>query len=471
MKTVDLLIKSGFVVTVDSHKRVYTNGYVAVQDGRIVGCGPQDECAFQGKREIDAKDKIVMPGLVNAHSHLVQIFLRGLGEAMPLFERLAHLYYPITGAAHRERAYLGVRLMLLELLKSGVTTTHDDHFVYRYNDSIDGVCEAIRDSGIRAVVSRSIANNSVAVPAGYRERVADGLREVDRVYNLWQSDRIRIITGPLGLGYVESADDLRTIKAFAKERGMLFYGHFPSNRARSFLKKEGWDGSPWAYLDHLRLLDENTLAAVGSNIPTDPKDLELIKARGTRICLEPALPWIMGRPYNSRRLLAYGIPVGMGLDGCPITPNQDMWAAMRYMVTTQRHFDLTAGAGGWDIADAWGSPATVLEVATIGGARALGLEHEIGSLEPGKWADLILIDANHVRLNPRAELLNNLLWTGSPDMVSTVIVQGEVVVENGRHTRWDEEEVVRQANEVQRVILRETGTERYLSQVRVWAFI
>lgn len=480
---VDLVIKNGYVITIDAERNVFTSGFVAVQDGKIVATGTMEDCTYyRGAEEIDAKGFVVMPGLINSHTHLVQACIKGMYEGGGFVENVYGFYFPMTGRCDEQRSYDNVRMTLLELVKGGVTTTADDHFTHLHKDSIDGVIRAVQDSGMRAHVCRLVNNDPELIPEGFREEMKEGLAEVERVRKAYSSDFIKVGTGPIGIGYVKSEAELLEIKEYVDDVSCTFSIHAPSARDREILPKRGWSGGSFEYLDKFGLLTERVLAPHAQRV--SEREIVLMAERGVRVAPCPDMDMAL-TDFNLAPYLKAGIKVGLGLDGPVVANHQNLWAAMKAALVGHRIADRHREKLDADplfyrypvtrvgvIGPQFGTPELALELGTLGGAKALGWEDKIGSLEAGKRADIILIDTNRPYLNPRGRLVTLLVFAGNPDMVDTVIINGRVIVRNGKHQLWDEEEVIARANELQATLAKEANTEHFIPlQGSTWNYI
>ena len=188
----DLLIEGGIVVTMDAERRVYSPGYVAIRGGKIVGTGSA-VCPYSVKERLDASDMVVLPGIVNAHNHLDQSVYRGcFDERSSSRDWLLRTARGLT----RERARAAAALSLLEQVHYGITATQENHWTHYHLDSSDGVCEALRQSGMRAVVSRGMNDEEEYTPADFLERIEDVLDDLDRLEREYDSDHISITSEP-----------------------------------------------------------------------------------------------------------------------------------------------------------------------------------------------------------------------------------------------------------------------------------
>lgn len=485
--TVDLLIRNAYVITMDEQRRVYTDGFVAANEGKIVGVGRSQDCAFQGREEIDAAGYVLLPGLINAHNHLVQIAGRGSmdgpfpsGRGLPQDMRERMKWVVARGILNgrswdEERTYHLVRLHLLEMIKGGTVATHDQHFTNLRKDSIDGVLRAIDESGMRAFVARATVNAPGMIPEEAREEPEVGLQEVERLRARWNSPRIEVVPSPLGVNYIRSGDDIVTLKRGAEVMGARFEMELCGNTGPKTMQEWGWDGGVIEYLDHIGVLDESVLGDKGHLL--QDQEYQLWKDRGLKVCMVPTLRIMDGQGLPAARFLELGIMPGMGTDAM-VTPNSGLWRVMRYVVFAQRLLDIRQQVQR--PTGPWGYSELMLEMATRGGAWALFMDDRTGSLEVGKDADCILIDTRRVYLHPTAQdrrLVSNLVWAGETDMVDTVIVAGKILMRNRECLVWNEEKVIQQAEATLAQIHAETGEDQALPRrvpggnVRGWSYL
>jgi len=469
----DTLVR-GQVITMDGARRVLTDGWVAVTDGLIVAVG-QGECPWTAAEELGGPDALVMPGLVNTHTHLVQGCIRSMAEGTLFEERLFGFYYPMTGAANEEDSYWSAMTPIVDLLRSGVTTTTDDHFTHQDKDSMSGVLRALRDSGIRARAARLMVSDPNAVPEPLRETIDVAIDETERLAKAFDSETLSVTASTIGITYV-TQDDLHTLYDWTLENGKQFDIHSPSMMDAKYLSEtRGWTGGSIEWLASEKLLAEHVIAIHAQHLR--PGEAALLGEAGASVSLVPDMELILGMvTFDSRQYLDAGVQMSLGLDGPVVAYGHNLWMGMRGYLMAQRIGDsarkLTQGdKGKFGDELLFGLPETALELATIGGAKALGLDDRIGSLETGKEADLIVVDlASEPTLAPRAALLANLVWSGgpAPSSISEVLVRGNTVMRRGVPVGVDIAEAVERANEVQARLLVETGSDRFVNRGTRW---
>ena len=483
--TVDLLIRGAQVITMNDERHVYTNGYLAINDGKIAGVGQDRDCPFQGREAINGSGFVVMPGLINSHNHLVQVSSRGRGDDPPSSARppsrqdmKARMRSLVRGmvmdSVHwdEERTYDIVRVHLLALLKGGTIGTHDQHFTNLNKESIDGSLRAIDESGMRAFVARGIVNHPDVLPEDAREDPEVGLEEVKRLRSRWNSSRIDVVPSPVGVAYSASGEDIVKIKRGAEAMGAGFEMELAGNTGHMVMEEIGWKGGVIEYLDDLGVLDETVLGDKGHLL--QDQEYQLWKDRGMKVCMVPTLRISDGTGLPVDKYLDVGILPGLGTDSM-VTPS-GLWRVMRYIVYAQRMRDQRLG-----VRRPQGLPVyseRVMEMATRGGAWALFMEDRTGSLEMGKDGDCILIDTRRPYLRPDSDtrrMVSNLVWSGESDMVDTVIVAGKVLMRNRECQIWDEEEVITTAEKTVAALNKDTGADLPLripgQTVRGWTYL
>ena len=468
MKRCDTLIR-GMVITMNPDRDVFTDGFVAIADGRVAAVGSSGQCDYSASEEVGGNGHVVIPGLVNAHAHLVQGCMRGMADGTTFEERFFGFYYPMTGACDEERSYVSAMPPILDLVRRGVTTTTDDHFTHVHKRSIDGVIAAVRDAGIRCRMARLTINDKDAVPDQFREDLDTGLAETERVKSEWEDERITVTASTIGITYCEP-DQLKELWQWTDRNDRQFDIHAPAVFDQKYLaKRRGWEGGSFEWLDHAGILGPNVIAAHAQNLRAG--EAQLIRDRGATIALVPDMEQVLGLvSFDARQFLDRGVTCGIGLDGPVVAYGHDIWTGMRSFLTGQRLGDEFRRRSG-DATSKWtgeevlyGSAEQALELATIGGAKALMMDDKIGSLEPGKDADVVLVDRRgETHLSPPAAILPNLVYGNgpSPESICRVMVRGQTVVENGEHVSIDRRDAVRKLDELQETLFDETDTRRF----------
>jgi 5-methylthioadenosine/S-adenosylhomocysteine deaminase len=459
----DLLIGGGVVITLDQDRRILDPGYIGVKHGKIavVGVGAS---SLRSKEIIDARGMVILPGIVNAHNHLDQSLYRScLDELRGSRQVLLRLARGMT----RERARLAARLTLLEQVRYGVTTTHESHWTHFHADSTDGICEAVQESGMRAVVARSImdGNEQVThenerVPEETKETIEDVIQDLDRLERTFESTHIRITPEPITVLRV-SADAIVAMHDWSLRKGKVWHIHLAQDPEELTEATRAFGCGSVQYVERLGVLGPQMVAAHCSGLLTE--EIALLGGHGVRIAHCPETIMRAGGVVPPIWTLEeLGAHVAIATDGSGTNNGQNPWEAMKHAVYMQRvrHSDRYLGTA-----------EQALEMATIKAAKVLNLAEEVGSLEVGKCADIAIFRRQQVHLMPDARLVNNLVYSGGNNMADTVIVEGRIVLRDGRSTVFDEEEVMAQAREAQRRLIEEVGLSRQLRLSNSWSIL
>lgn len=410
----DTLIHSGLLLTMAEGCPTMKDGAVLIHNGEVVKTGLTSELLnVETVGKIDAKCKIIMPGLINCHTHLPMSMFRGLADDLPLDVWLNEHIFPaeaeqVNSESVKEWSFHSCQEMLL----GGVTTCCDGYF-YEHD-----VVSAIQESGIRAVAGQGVIDfPAPGVPdPGMNIKVAKSY--VKSVKNI--SDRIFpsiFCHSP----YTCSKETLMAAKQAAVELDVLFQIHVAETKNEIQMVDGLENRSLVQYLYDIGILDSKTLLVHAVWI--DDKDIEIINETGAGVAHCPESNMKLGSGIcPAPKLISAGVPVGLGTDGCASNNDQDLFAEM----------DTVAKLHKVALLDPCAMDAqTTLEMATIQGAKALGLEQITGSLEPGKKADLILVGTDKPHLTPMFDPRSSLVYSAKSTDVDLVMVQGDILVEDG----------------------------------------
>ncbi|MDX2224390.1 MAG: amidohydrolase family protein [Rhodospirillaceae bacterium] len=461
----DTLIRDAYVVTVDAERRVFTHGYIAFKDGKIAAVGPMGECNVRAAETVDGRDKLVMPGMGNAHNHLNQIFLRGYNDdrwpVLSITGAVATVMQQLFAVAARsdaERAYALTRLHCLELMKGGYTATHDEHFTNVRAESADGSWQAVADSGLRGFVARCIVTSEMVPPIG-RERLDEGLREIERLAAKFAGSRVEVAAGFVNYRFLTDPEDMRRIKQAADRLNIRLDIDMTDNSAGADLKKRGFAGGQVEYYRSFDLLDRPIYAGKAVNVA--PHEFAILAQTDARVGLVPVLRQFDGAGLPIHHLLKLGVTPGLGTDAPMVTDNQNPFEVMRQAILGQNLAVLRERGAGLPAPEAahWATAETAIEMATRGSARALFTDQVAGSLEVGRAADCVIVDLNQPIMTPHFDhrrTIGSLVWAGESRIVDTVFVDGRKLVAGGRSTLWNEDEVIATAAKVLGDIAAET---------------
>lgn len=437
----DLLIRGGVIATCDPDDRV-VEGDLLVRDGRIAALGAIPP-ARGPRRILDARGCAVIPGFVQAHVHLCQVLFRGMADDLPLLSWLRERIWPLEAAHDPDSLRASADLGLCELLKGGTTTVLDMGTVRHH----DAVFEALRDSGIRAFSGKTMMDAPDAYP-GLRESTDASLREADDLCARWhrQSDgRLNYAYAPR---FILSCTErlFRECALRARRRGALLHTHAAehADEREAVRKLIGQDD-----IDALRdygFAGPDVVIAHG--VQLTPAQRRRLAGDGTRVTHCPSANLKLGSGVAKvARMRRAGMVVALGADGAPCNNNLDAWVEMRHAALLAKR-----------LGDTTAMPAReVLRMATIDGARALGVDGEVGSIEAGKRADLAVVRLDGAHVEPGGDVFSRLVYAAQSRDVAHVLVDGRVLLRDGALTTLDEPEVLSRARSHARRVARAAG--------------
>lgn len=416
----DFVIKNATVVTCDSANTVIADGGVAVEDGRIVKIAPSrevDALASNARQLIDGSGHILMPGIINTHCHAGDSLFRGLVEDLPLEPWLQVVWKSQGTILNRETSYLGSVLGLAELLLSGVTTTMD---MFWYPDE---TARAARTLGARVSTGGIFFDPPGVTGDDLEGRIATAERFFEEFGN---ADDVFPTILPHG-AYTVSPENLKIAKEIADRHGALFCTHAAETRAEQADVTNRYGRSVIRHLDYLGLLDERTVLA--HCVHLDDEEIAILARTGTSVAHNPMSNLKLASGFaRVPEMLAAGINVTLGTDGAISGNDLDMWMALRLAATMHKGFTGRADAV---------STTEALAMATGSGAKALNAADRLGSLEPGKFADMILIDVKRPHAVPMFDPITHLVYSTAKSDVRHVFVGGRQVVRDGVLTQHD----------------------------------
>ncbi len=425
----DRIIFNGIVITVNPDFDIIEDGVVGIKDGviRFVNPRKKDISQYSADDFVDANGGIVMPGLINSHMHLPMSLFRGLADDLPLAQWLNDYIFPAEQQhISSDTVRIGTLLSCAEMIMNGTTTCCDGYF---YEDD---VAAAVIETGLRAVLAQGV----IDFPA---PGVPDPEKNVDTAVAFvkkWKN-RSLLLTPSIFCHsiYTCSGERLKQAKKAADSLGVLFQIHVAETKGETDQIVEAHSMSPVQYLDSLGIINENTL--ISHAVWVDDDDIEVLADRNARIvhCPESNMKLASGvAPIQN--MIERGICVGLGTDGCASNNNLDLFAEMDSAAKLHKVFKKDP-----TVMDA----KTVIKMATIEGAKAIGLLDSIGSLEPGKQADIIIIDINKPHLTPMYHPESHLVYAVCGSDVSDVFVAGKALMRNYAPVSLDVNDIMRQA--------------------------
>ncbi len=448
----DLIIHDAYVVTMDQKYRLFEKGAVAVANGIIVAVGNTRDVLerYGAARMIDGRKMLLMPGLVNTHTHSPMTIFRGYADDIPLKQWLYDHIFPVESAfVLPENVRLGTKLALAEMIRSGTTTFND---MYYHSDEVAGVVDK---AGMRAVLTEGL----IDFPVPNSPTPADALRFSEEMIQAYRPHPL--ITVGVAVHSVYSASSLVYQQAFelAGKYGVPFNTHLAETRWEFDLIMDRYGVTPARYLDDIGVLGKGLILAHAVHL-TD-SDMELVALRGAGVAHNPQCNMKLASGVAPiPRLLELGVTVGLGTDGVASNNDLDMFDEMRSCAFSHKITQMDP-----TVMDA----RTVLEVATIGGARLLGMDAQIGSLEPGKRADMILLDLNRPHAHPVYNLYSLIVYSLRGSDVHSVYVDGKPLMVNRELLTVDEADLFEQVEALARDISshREELTAKKIGQAGV----
>jgi len=426
--TVSLVVSGGTVVTMDGGRRVLSPGAVAVDGERIVAVGSPADISrqYSARQVIDATGKVVLPGLINTHGHAPMVLYRGLADDLALMEWLEKYIFPAEAkTVSPDMVRIGTRLAALEMIQSGTTTFADMYYFE------EGIAEATKQAGLRGVLGQTI----IRFPVADAPTPAAGLARGEAFIKAFKGDSLITPAIAPHSAYTLDRDTLLACRDLARAHGVPMIIHLAETADEVRILREQAKLSPTGYLESIGFWAPRTLAAHG--VWVDDADIAVLKSRGVGVSHNPESNMkLASGTAPVPKYLAAGVALGLGTDGAASNNDLDMFEAMRQAAFLHK---LQTG-------DPRAVPAAaVLEMATRGGAAALGMSNDIGTLEPGKRADLIVVGMRRARQTPRYDVLSHLVYATHGDDVETTIVNGRVLMQDRKVLSLDETAVLADA--------------------------
>jgi 5-methylthioadenosine/S-adenosylhomocysteine deaminase len=445
-RDVDLIVTGGTVVTVDAAGRVIENGAVAIDGADIAGVDTAAAIAkqFRARETIDASGQVVLPGLINTHTHAPMVLYRGLADDLPLMEWLNNYIFPAESkTVSPEFVRAGTRLAALEMIESGTTTFTD---MYYFEEEI---ARETRSAGLRGVLGQTI----IQFPVADAKTPADALARADKFITEFKGDPlITPAVAPHAI-YTLDGPTLRAARDLSKRHNVPTLIHLAESHDETRVAQERRAASPVAYLEGLGFLGPGVVGAHG--VWVSDADIQVLKMHNVGISHNPESN--MKTASGAAPVAAYlrgGVSVGLGTDGAASNNDLDMFEAMRIAALLAKQETVDPSTL---------SARTVLEMATIRGARALGMESRIGSLEAKKRADLITVSVSGARQTPMYDPISHLVYVIHGDDVRNTIVNGKVLMRDRKVLTLDATAVIAEARswaEKVRAAVKQPATSR-----------
>jgi len=429
-REVSLIVANGTVVTMDGGRRVIANGSVAIDGTDIVAVDTADVVGrgFRSATTIDASGQVVLPGLINTHTHAPMVLYRGLADDLALMEWLTKYIFPAEArTVSPDMVRAGTRLAALEMIQSGTTTYVD---MYYFEDEI---ARETRTAGLRGVLGQTV----IQFPVADAKTPGEALVRAEAFISAFKGDPLITPAVAPHAMYTLDGPTLIAARDMARRHGVPTLIHLAETQDEAKTSQERFQTSPVQYLDRLGFLGPSVLAAHG--VWVSQPEVELLRARGVGIAHNPESNMKLASGVAPvPAYLAAGVPLGLGTDGAASNNDLDMFEAMRLASLLQKVHT--------------GDPRVVsalqaLDMATIGGARALGMDRTIGSLEPSKRADLIAVSMASARQTPMYDPISHLVYTTRGDDVRTTIVNGKVLMRDRKMATLNEPAILAEARD------------------------
>lgn len=417
---VDFLIVNGLVVTMDAEFRVFEKGAIAVSEGQIIGIGASGDLlkSFNARQMIDATGKLVLPGLINAHTHSPMTIFRGYADDLHLKEWLYDHIFPIESEfVTPENVRTGTRLAIAEMLLSGTTTFND---MYYY---VEEMAKVVDQVGVRAVLTESL----IDFPAPNNPSPEHCIKMSEALIKKWEHHPLITIGVSAHALYTTSPEVIKKGKELADKYQLPFNIHVAETRGEYELTQKEYGMTPVEFLDSIGVLGPNVIAA--HSVHLTPGDIAIYARHGVGVAHNPQCNMKLASGVAPvPAFLKAGVKVGIGTDGVASNNDLDLFdevrtAAFLHKLTCKNPTVLDA--------------QTALELITIGGARVLGLDDKVGSLEVGKRADIIILDMDQPHAHPVYNIYSLIIYSLRGSDVETVMVDGKLMVQNRKLVTLD----------------------------------
>ncbi|MBI4524772.1 MAG: amidohydrolase [Deltaproteobacteria bacterium] len=443
-------ITNAIIVPLTEKKEVVQTGYVRVKDGIISDVGREPAPDGETGPVLDANQQILLPGLINAHTHLYQVLLRAVWEDLSLLPWLKRIY-GVAEVLEPDHLYAGSLLGCLEAIKGGVTTVCEHNFLNPHPECAGETVRAIRDSGLRGVFARTIMNTGEIVPLCVREKPEEAFQLIERLladhFNTTadgEKERISFMVGPNTPPINTTGELLKEIRSFADRHSIGISAHVAESQSVvDFVREQHGRPGVVAYLQDYGIPGEKSIFAHCVHLSNE--EIQILRKTGTSVSHNPVSNMMLGDGVAPViEMLREGVNVALGTDGAASNHSQDLFETMKVASLLQKVHHRDAG-----VID----PYTVLRMATIGGARALGLDRICGTIELGKRADLILVESRVPHNQPINNLFSQLVHCAKSSDVQTVVVNGRILMRNREVTELDEGRIISEAQRAGRDLM------------------
>ncbi len=423
----NIIIKNGTILTMNEQREILENGVIVIKNNKIISVGSEELLGkYSASKVIDAEDGIVMPGMINTHTHASMTVFRSLADDVP--DRLNRYIFPLENRmVSPEMSYLGAKHGAMEMALGGVTTMVD---MYLFEEN---AAQAVKEVGLRGIMTQNIIKYPTADGRNKGETLNRAIAFVEK----YQDDEL--ITPGFGphAPHTVTKEELLKIKELSKKYNVPVSMHVAETDKEFDKFKKEQNMTPVEYLDSLGMLNERFIAA--HNIFVTDNDIEILKKRDVGIAHNMVANIKSAKGISpALKMHDRGLRVGLGTDG-PMSGNTlDIIGQMGYVAKLHKLDSKDRSAL---------PPKKAVEMATIGGARAIHREKELGSLEVGKLADVVIVETKSVNMNPIYDPYSALVYSANASNVDTVIVNGKLIVENRDIKTVDSKKVIKDITE------------------------
>ena len=420
-----IVLKNILALLPEDDRDVIRETDIYIEGSRIVSVGKRPE-GFSEDRVIDGKDRLAIPGLVNCHTHSYMSFMRNVADDLSFMDWLFGTIDPIEQQMTDEDTYWGACLAIIEMMKSGTTCFNDMQM------NIHQTTRAVKESGMRAVISRGLVGSGND-EAG-RMRLNQAYEERDAAADC---DRLTFMLGPHA-PYTCDDGFMRIVSEEAKKNNMRIHVHLSESESEIEQIKEKYHCTPIEMAEKNGLFDVPAVAA--HCVQITESDMDILRKKNVSVVTNPASNMKLGNGFAPvPEMLEKGINVCIGTDGAASNNSLNLFHEMSLLALIHKGVAKTPQCV---------SAKETIRIATINGAKALGLEKEIGSIEEGKKADIAILNLNTPSLTPRNNLIAGLSYSANGSEVETVIIDGKITMEERKILTMDEELVYKKINEI-----------------------
>jgi len=439
---VDLIIRGGTVVTMDGSRRVIENGGIAIKDGRIIAVDTAAlmDLNYSARQVIEAQGKVVIPGLINGHTHVPMTLFRGIADDLDLQEWLTKYIFPAEAKNVTEDfVRVGTRLGLAEMIRSG-TTTYCDMYYFE-----DAIADETYKAGMRGVLGETV----IDFPVADNKTNAEAMAYVEKFVAHWKGNALIVPAIAPHAPYTVSEDHLKAVRAFSDRTAAPIVIHISETKREvdDSIKAKG--ASPIDYLNRIGFLNNRVIAA--HVVWPSEEELGLLKKLGVGIVHNPQSNMKLASGVAPvPEMLKQDLPVGLGTDGAASNNDLNLWEEMDTAAKLHKLISKDPKVV---------SAQEAFEMATIRGARAMHLEKEIGSLEAGKRADIAIVDLDDLNQTPYYNIYSDLVYAAKAGDVRTVVIEGRVVMRDRRLLTLNEDTIKADARRYRERIVRSVGVK------------